>query len=65
MEDQVKEPHVDEVAVLRRRIAELERILEISRELTSALTSEHLPGIHRPSSEKSNKGVSPLCQWGG
>jgi signal transduction histidine kinase len=42
MEDKVKEQRVDELAAMRRRITELERILEISRELTSALTLEPL-----------------------
>ena len=42
MEDQMKEQHVDELAAMRQRVTELERILEISRELTSALTLEPL-----------------------
>ena len=42
MGDKVKEQRVDEVTAMRRRITELERILEISRELTSALTLEPL-----------------------
>jgi signal transduction histidine kinase len=42
MEDEVEEQHADESAALRRRITELERILEISRELSSVLTLEPL-----------------------
>lgn len=41
MEDRVREQH-PEVAAMRQRITELERILEITRELTSALTLEPL-----------------------
>jgi len=42
MRDKEKEQHEDELTALRQRIAELERILEITRELTSALTLEPL-----------------------
>lgn len=42
MQDEVKEQCADEVAAIRRRITELERILEISRELTSVLKLEPL-----------------------
>jgi len=42
MQDEVKEQRADEVAAIRRRITELERILEISRELTSVLKLEPL-----------------------
>jgi signal transduction histidine kinase len=42
MGDMMKDQSGDEVAAMRRRIAELERVLEISRELTSALTLKPL-----------------------
>jgi signal transduction histidine kinase len=42
MEDNVKAQETNEVAAMRQRIAELERILEISRELTSVLALESL-----------------------
>jgi GAF domain-containing protein len=38
MRDEAEERHEDELTALRQRIAELERIIEITRELTSALT---------------------------
>jgi len=40
--DRAQEQLVNELAAMRQRITELERILEISRELTSALTLEPL-----------------------
>ncbi len=41
-QDGTKEQPADELTAMRQRIAELERILEITRELTSALTLEPL-----------------------
>jgi hypothetical protein len=41
-DDRTKKQLINEVIAKRQRIAELERILEINRELTSALTLEPL-----------------------
>ena len=44
MQDRVDTNHRDELTMLRQRVAELERILEMTRELTSALTLRPLLG---------------------